>query len=84
MPVKIENLTMQTVVLRLNSGQTLHIPPRSTSAEIADVEVLKNKKVDKLEEQHILKKHKIENTPEATKERSPTGTHEKQRPLGKK
>ena len=74
MPVTIENLTMQLVLLRLNSGQTLHIAPRITSEEIMDVEVENNAKVQKLKERHVIAVH-----PVAKKERTHAGMHEKEK-----
>lgn len=60
MPVTIENLTNRPVLLRLNSGQTLHLAPRTTSGEILDVEVKSNAKVQKLEGRRVITLHKIE------------------------
>lgn len=57
MNVKIENLTNRPVLLRLNSGQSLHLSPRITSAEILDVEVRNNAKVKKLQNRHIIALH---------------------------
>ncbi|MCP4428740.1 MAG: hypothetical protein GY803_30005 [Chloroflexi bacterium] len=54
MPVKIENITSRPVLLRLNSGQTLHLAPRKTSEEIREVEVSNNAKVQKLQERHVI------------------------------
>jgi len=54
MPVSIENLTNRPVLLRLNSGQTLHLAPHSTSAEIIEVEVKGNSKVQRLQERHVI------------------------------
>ena len=68
MPVTIENLTNRPVLLRLNSGQTLHLAPRTTSGEILDVEVKSNAKVQKLEGRRVITLHKIEE-----EKRSPRG-----------
>lgn len=54
MHVIIKNLTNRPVLLRLNSGQTLHLAPLKTSAEVMEVEVKDNPKVEKLEERHII------------------------------
>ncbi len=51
---KIENLTNRPVLLRCNSGETLHIAPRAISADVLDVEVKDNPKVQKLLEQHLI------------------------------
>jgi len=59
MPVKIENLTMKPVLLRLNSGKTLHISPRTTSIEIMDVEVKDNTMVQKLQGQCVVALHEM-------------------------
>ncbi|MGA1870569.1 MAG: hypothetical protein ACMUJM_18695 [bacterium] len=58
MSVFIENLTNRLVLLRLNSGQTLHLAPRASSREIPDIEVRKNLKVQKLLDRHIIALHK--------------------------
>lgn len=60
MPVTIENLTNRPVLLRLNSGQTLHLAPRTTSGEIREVEVKGNAKVQKLEGWRVITLHKVE------------------------
>jgi|WetSurMetagenome_2_1015567.scaffolds.fasta_scaffold1534211_1 hypothetical protein len=54
MPFKIENLTNELVLLRCNSGMTLHLAPHTKSEEIIDVEVTNNLKVKKLQEQHVI------------------------------
>jgi len=59
MPVKIENITSRPVLLRLNSGQTLHLAPRTTSKEVREVEVSNNAKVQKLRERHVIALHKL-------------------------
>lgn len=68
MPVKIENLTMKPVLLRLNSGKTLHISPRAT-IEIMDVEVEKNAMVEKLCDRRVIgsKKEKEASIPKGKK-----------------
>ena len=53
MPTKIENLTRRQVLVRLSSGETLHIAPRATSDDLADVEV-DNAKVQKLEQLRVI------------------------------
>lgn len=60
MPVTIENLTNRPVLLRLNSGQTLHLTPRTTSGEILDVEVKSNTKVQKLAGRRVIALHETE------------------------
>ncbi len=50
---KIQNLTDRKVLVRLSSGETLHIAPRGTSAELSDVEV-QNAKVRKLQDGRVI------------------------------
>lgn len=57
MTVKIENLTNRPVLLRLNSGQSLHLAGRTTTAEIPDVDIRNNAKVQKLRDRHIIALH---------------------------
>ena len=57
MSFKIENLTTRPVLLRLNSGQTLHLAPRTISAELIDVEVENNPKVLKLKDLCVIGLH---------------------------
>lgn len=59
MSVKIENLTNRPVLLRLNSGQTLHLAPSTTSIEIMDTEVKSNSKVQKLQERRVITLHPV-------------------------
>ncbi len=64
MSVKIENLTNRPVLLRLNSGRTLHLAPRATSSEIGGVEVNKNDKAQKLLARHVIALHEMEGSKE--------------------
>ncbi len=57
MTVKIENLTNRPVLLRLNSGQSLHLAARTTTTEIPDVDVRNNARVEKLRDRHIIDLH---------------------------
>ena len=57
MPVEIENMTNRPVLLRLNSGTTLHLAPLSTSSEIMDDEVVNNAKVQKLLDRRVIDQH---------------------------
>lgn len=59
MPVKIENRTNRLVLLRLNSGQTLHLSPHEISAEIREAEVTDNAKAQKLEGRRAIAVHKV-------------------------
>ncbi len=65
MSVTIENLTTRPVLLPLNSGQTLHLAPRLTSAPLLDVEVEQNAKVEKLQGQNVIAVHVVEQTADA-------------------
>ena len=62
MPVKIENLTNRPVLLRLNSGQTLHLAPRIATTEIMEVEVKGNTRLQKLQERHVIALHEVGKT----------------------
>lgn len=59
MPIKIQNRTNGLVLLRLNSGDMLHLAPRITSAEIMDAEVTGNPKVQKLLDRQVIALHKV-------------------------
>ncbi len=54
MSVKFENLTNRPVLLRLNSGSTLHIAPRQVSAECMDGDVQNNQMLQKLLGRRVL------------------------------
>lgn len=54
MPVEIKNLTQRPVLMRLNSGASLHLSPGMTSHEIVDEEVRRNEKVEKLQGRHVI------------------------------
>ena len=54
MPVEIRNLTLRPVVMRLNSGASLHLSPGMTSQEIGDEEVHRNEKVEKLRARRVI------------------------------
>lgn len=54
MPVEIKNLTQRPVLMRLNSGASLHLSPGMTSHEIGDEEVSRNEKVEKLQGRHVI------------------------------
>ena len=60
MPVQIENLTNRPVMLRFNSGQTIYLGPKVTSEEIMDLEVEDNRKVQTLQNRHIITIEKVE------------------------
>ena len=74
MPVQIENVTNRPVLLRLNSGATLHLAPRSISSEILEVEVSDNAKVQKLVERSVIQlqaKEKMEAPAQAAEKSKP-------------
>lgn len=54
MSVEIKNLTQRPVLMRLNSGASLHLSPGMTSPEIVDEEVTRNAKVEKLQSRHVI------------------------------
>lgn len=54
MPVEIKNLTQRPVLMRLNSGASLHLSPGMISDEIVDEEVTRNTKVKKLQDRRII------------------------------
>jgi hypothetical protein len=55
MPVKIKNLlTSRPLWIPLTTGATVRISPGQVSAELSDVEVANNTKVDKLSEQGMI------------------------------
>lgn len=54
MHVKIKNLTNRPVLLRCNSGETLHIPPNTTLEKIPDIEIKNNPEVRKLKDRHVI------------------------------
>ena len=63
---KIENLSGRKILIRLSSGQTLHIAPRATSEELSDVEV-QNPKVQKLQDRRVIALHRTETRRSATR-----------------
>ena len=65
MPVKIQNCTKRLVSVRLNTGRTVHIQPRTFSPPLLEVEV-KNSKVQKLLDQHIIALHHMEEPVQAS------------------
>ncbi len=57
MSVKIENLTTRPVLLRFNSGRTLHLAPGATEADVPESDVNHNVKVRKLQERRLIALH---------------------------
>jgi hypothetical protein len=84
MSVKIENLTARPVLLRFNSGRTLHLGSRATSEEILKVEL--SNKVEKLEKRYIIVLHDVGKRPPAKtrKKASPAAKTKKQKGRKKK
>ena len=66
MPVKIQNHTKRLVSVRLNSGETVHLAPRTSSKELPDVEVNGNPKVQKLLTQRIIALHHMDEPAQAS------------------
>lgn len=54
MSIKLENLTDRPVLLVLSSGESLRLSPGETSAELHEVEIQNNLKVDKLVKQRVI------------------------------
>lgn len=54
MLVEIQNLTLRPVLMRLNSGASLHLSPGMTSDAIAGEEVARNAKVEKLKARRVI------------------------------
>jgi hypothetical protein len=76
MPVEIKNLTQRPVLMRLNSGATLHLSPGMTSDAIVEEEIDRNEKVAKLQSRHVIalteaeaKAHKVARARTAGKSR---------------
>ena len=51
-----QNLTGRPVLIRCNSGKTLHLPPRATSKAVPEAEVANNPKVEKLIKRRVIAK----------------------------
>ena len=66
MPVTIRNLTNRPVLLRCNSGVTLHLPPRATSRMVSEAEVDNNSKVEKLISRRVIAPPTPAKTPKPT------------------
>jgi hypothetical protein len=52
--VSLKNLSNRPVLLRLNSGETLHLAPRQISREITKGEILNNQMIQKLVERGVI------------------------------
>lgn len=70
MYVKIENLTARPVLLRFNSGRTLHLGSRATSEEVLKVEL--GNKVEKLQERYVIAIHDVRIRPPARAPKKPS------------
>ena len=59
--VSLKNLSNRPVLLRLNSGETLHIAPRQLSGEITEGEILNNQMIKKLVKRSVITKLETKN-----------------------
>jgi len=85
MYVKIENLTAGPVLLRFNSGRTLHLGSRATSEEVLSVEL--GNQVEKLQKRYVIALHDVRIRPPARapkKSSSAAKTKNKERAKKKK
>lgn len=57
MVAKIENLTDKPIWLRLNSGESLTIPPHALSGDLPEHQIDGNAKLEKLMERHTIARH---------------------------
>lgn len=82
--VKIENLTARPILLRFNSGRTLHLGSRATSEEILKVEL--SDKVGRLEKRNVIALHEVSTRPpdQARKKSSPAAKTKKTKKGSKK
>jgi hypothetical protein len=58
--MKIANLSNRPVVVRLNTGRTLHLAPRAESEEVHESEVSGNQKLRKLSAHRLIEVQKTE------------------------
>jgi hypothetical protein len=54
MAAAIKNLTQRPIFVALNSGTELRLSPGETAADIPDVELKDNAKLQKLQQQHAI------------------------------
>lgn len=54
MPMRVQNKTNTSVLVRLRSGATVHLRAWETSAELEDVEVRDNPRIDVLAERGLV------------------------------
>jgi hypothetical protein len=78
MPVTIENLANRPVLLCLNSGRTRRLAPREVLADIMDVEVNSNSRIQRLQEQRVITLRRTEK-----KDRPVRGSKAKAKPTKK-
>lgn len=70
MGVKIENLTDKPLWSRLNSGESVAIPPHMLSRNLPDHEVANNPKLKKLIEMGAIAFHEVGEHPSAGEAKS--------------
>ncbi len=75
---RIKNLTNRPVLLRLNSGATLHIAPHQISGDCMEVEVRNNQIIQKLLARQVLSIHTVKSQKKKT-ESSKTVSQKKNR-----
>jgi hypothetical protein len=63
MAVAIKNLTQRPIFVSLNSGTELRLSPREVAADIHDVELKDNAKVEKLLRQRAIAVERGDDTP---------------------
>jgi len=68
MSVQIKNLTNRPVLIRFNSGRTLHLAPNAISTGIMEVEVNSNAQIHKLIERGTISKNPAEKSASTTEE----------------
>ncbi len=54
MPINIINRTSRPVLVRLNSGDTLHLGPEATASGLKGVELTGNVRINRLKEKGII------------------------------
>lgn len=73
MPYQIKNFSSRTVLIRCNSGETLHVAPRTVSAEIMGVEVENNPTIEKLKNRCVIALQEVEKKSGTKKEKAEKG-----------
>lgn len=60
MSVKIENCANHNILLRFNSGLTLHLGPGQHSNKIIETEINGNDRIQRLEKRQVIRLHSSE------------------------